>query len=101
MDCTMKIVNHLQGLASSFVAILLLFVISVPAVADDTVVDVSYSHRQIPEGFTPDLTIVEGSIIAFFVANNPIALLSPDPAGRWTSGSIAMPATATKKRRDV
>ncbi len=32
--------------------------------------------------------------------NNQMTLASSCPADRWTSGSIAMPATGTKKRRD-
>jgi len=53
-----------------------------PASAQDTVVDVSYSHRQIPNGEPPDQPepwIVEGSVIATFSANNPIDLDTPDP----------------------
>lgn len=48
------------------------------AVADPTVVDITYSHRQIPSGSVPDTTMVEASIIARFVANNPIELVVPD-----------------------
>jgi len=64
---------------SPCVAILLVLVVSTSAVADDTIVDVTYSHRQIRSGTDPDMTIVEGSIIASFSANNPIELLLPDP----------------------
>ena len=46
--------------------------------ADPTLVDVSYSHRQILVGVVPDTTMVEASIIATFSANNPISLLAPD-----------------------
>jgi len=48
------------------------------AAADPTVVDISYSHRQIPSGSVPDTTMVEASIIARFEANNPIDLAVPD-----------------------
>jgi hypothetical protein len=57
------------------------FVLLTAAVAraDPTVIDITYSHRQIPTGSIPDTTIVEASIIARFSATNPIEPAVPDP----------------------
>lgn len=41
------------------------------AAADETVIDVTYSHRQVPSGNPPDTSIAEGSILATFTASNP------------------------------
>ena len=53
-----------------------------PASAQVTVIDVSYSYPQIPNGEPPDQPepwVVDGSVIATFSANNPIDLAAPDP----------------------
>ena len=57
---------------------LLLLALGGGVFADQTVINVTYSNRQIPHGTPPDTTIVEGSIIATFTSNNPIELLEPD-----------------------
>jgi len=57
---------------------LVLFAVTGNAIADDTVVDVAYSHRQVSDTSQPDPEIVEGSIVTIFSANNPIYLVEPD-----------------------
>ncbi len=47
------------------------------AVADETVIEVSYSHRQVSDGQEPDPEIVEGSVITAMSANNPVFPVDP------------------------
>ena len=58
---------------------LCLLLLASSSLGDPTVVDVSYSHRQVPQGWDPDHGVEEGSILATFAANNPIDLAIPDP----------------------
>lgn len=49
-----------------------------PTHADETVIEVTYSHRRVPD-LDPPGTLAGGSILTTFRANNPIDLATPDP----------------------
>jgi hypothetical protein len=48
------------------------------SVADDTYIDIEYSHRQVSDTPIQDPDVIEGSVIAYYTANNPIYLAEPD-----------------------
>ncbi len=56
------------------------FGVMLPAVAraDETVIEVSYSHRRVPD-LDPPGSLAEGSILTTFSASNPVVLVDPDP----------------------